>query len=120
MTNNATSDWPRRLVLGGLVLGGLWMLDRATGKMDHGTALLLGGAALYLLPSIVAVIRRHHNAVAIIVLNILLGWSLIGWVVAMVWSATATAKPEPRRNYHQDSIENAIRRDVSRRYGDGE
>lgn len=47
--------------------------------------------ALYLLPSFVAAYRVHHNAVAIIVLNILLGWTVLGWVGALVWACTAVS-----------------------------
>jgi len=50
-------------------------------------------AGLYLLPSIVAIGRNHHNGGAISLLNILLGWTLIGWVVAMVWAVTAVRVP---------------------------
>jgi hypothetical protein len=46
----------------------------------------------YFLPSVIAAIRGHHNAVAIIVLNLLLGWTLIGWVVALVWAFTAVER----------------------------
>ena len=45
-------------------------------------------AALYLLPAIVAYKRKHHNRLAILLLNILAGWSFIGWAVAMVWACT--------------------------------
>jgi uncharacterized membrane protein YqaE (UPF0057 family) len=45
--------------------------------------------AVHFLPSVIAFRRGHHNRVAILVLNILLGWTLIGWVVAMVWACTA-------------------------------
>ncbi len=45
----------------------------------------------YLLPSIVALLRRHHNAFAIFLLNLFLGWSLVGWVVALVWAYTRPA-----------------------------
>lgn len=44
--------------------------------------------ALYLLPGIVASMRRHHNALAIWALTILLGWSGIGWIGALVWALT--------------------------------
>lgn len=44
---------------------------------------------LYFVPSIVALLRNHQNAAAILVLNSLLGWSFIGWVIALVWSFTA-------------------------------
>jgi len=40
----------------------------------------------YMLPSIVAASRRHRNMPAIAVLNILLGWTFIGWVGALVWA----------------------------------
>lgn len=39
---------------------------------------------LYLLPSIEAARRSRPNLVSVVIVNVLLGWSLIGWVVAMV------------------------------------
>jgi hypothetical protein len=44
------------------------------------------GFILYFLPSIIAFVRSKRDAVSILVLNIFLGWTLIGWVVALVWS----------------------------------
>ena len=44
--------------------------------------------ALYFLPTIIALVTKKRNALAIFVLNFFLGWSLIGWVVALVWSVT--------------------------------
>ena len=41
----------------------------------------------YFLPTIVASSRKRHNTGAIFVLNLFLGWSLIGWVVSLVWAA---------------------------------
>lgn len=40
----------------------------------------------YLLPSFVALQRKHANTTAICALNILVGWSFIGWVAALVWA----------------------------------
>jgi cytochrome c biogenesis protein CcdA len=45
-------------------------------------------AAIYFIPSIVAISRDHPSKGAVIILNILLGWTFIGWVVAIVWSFT--------------------------------
>jgi len=45
---------------------------------------------MYALPLIVGFRRSHQNAAAIAVLNILTGWTFLGWVVAMVWACTAT------------------------------
>jgi len=47
-------------------------------------------AFAYLLPSVIAYTRHHHNADAIFALNLLLGWTFLGWVVALVWSLTST------------------------------
>lgn len=56
--------------------------------MDSGLLLFLL-FLLYLAPTLVAGIRNHRNVVAILALNILLGWTLIGWVAALVWSLTS-------------------------------
>ena len=42
---------------------------------------------LYFLPTFVAAINKKRNSYAILLLNLLLGWTLIGWVVALVWAA---------------------------------
>jgi T4 superinfection immunity protein len=39
-----------------------------------------------LLPAIIAKCRNHYNKGAIFVLTLLGGWTLIGWVIAMVWA----------------------------------
>lgn len=36
--------------------------------------------------------KGHPHADAIIILNILLGWTFVGWVVALVWGATYKPK----------------------------
>lgn len=52
------------------------------------TALLLIGA--YFAPSIIAMSRKHPSKGAIIVLNVVLGLTAIGWIVALIWSLSAT------------------------------
>lgn len=56
--------------------------------MDAVVFLFIIGLAIfaYLLPSFVALQRKHVNTTAICVLNILVGWSFIGWVAALVWA----------------------------------
>ena len=49
---------------------------------------LLVIVAVYFLPTVVAVQRGHHQAAAIAIVNIFLGWTFLGWVVALVWSAS--------------------------------
>ena len=56
--------------------------------MFHGFLFLALCAALYFLPSILGAQKR--NAIAIFVLNLFLGWTLVGWVVALVWALSET------------------------------
>lgn len=44
------------------------------------------GVILYFLPTIIG--RQKKNSNAIFALNLLLGWTLIGWVVSLVWALT--------------------------------
>ncbi|HXY04505.1 MAG TPA: superinfection immunity protein [Terriglobales bacterium] len=44
------------------------------------------GLVLYFLPSILALARSKRDITAIFVLNLLLGWTAIGWVIALVWA----------------------------------
>ena len=59
---------------------------------DSGAGLLvlgLFGLAAYLIPSIVAAVRDHHQFGSIIVVNVLLGWTFIGWAVALAMACSA-------------------------------
>ena len=42
---------------------------------------------MYFLPSIIALARSKRDLLAIFFLNLFLGWSVIGWIVALVWAA---------------------------------
>jgi hypothetical protein len=42
---------------------------------------------LYFLPSIIALARSKRDLLAIFLLNLFLGWSIIGWFVALIWAA---------------------------------
>ncbi|MQA37850.1 superinfection immunity protein [Rugamonas aquatica] len=50
--------------------------------------------AFYMLPLIVAMNRKHTNTTAIAVLNVLLGWTLLGWVGALVWAFSSQPAAE--------------------------
>jgi hypothetical protein len=45
------------------------------------------GFVIYFLPTIIAAIKSKRDTVAILLLNLFLGWSVIGWIVALVWAA---------------------------------
>ncbi|MCX5667381.1 MAG: superinfection immunity protein [Candidatus Omnitrophica bacterium] len=44
--------------------------------------------AFYFLPTLVAFLKQHKNKLAIFLLNLLLGWTVLGWVVSLVWSVS--------------------------------
>lgn len=50
-----------------------------------GSFLIILLMALYLLPSILALTMNNKNKVGIILVNLLLGWTFLGWVGALVW-----------------------------------
>lgn len=41
---------------------------------------------IYFAPSIIG--NYKHNFISIFFLNLFLGWTLVGWIVAMVWALT--------------------------------
>lgn len=55
---------------------------------EIGFLVILVSFFLYFLPSIVG--RNHKQIAAIFVLNLFLGWTFVGWVVALVWALTKT------------------------------
>jgi len=63
--------------------------------------MITGIIAIYFLPAFVAFGRGHHQAVAIFALNIFGGWTLVGWVISLVWACTAidTRENTQRHSY---------------------
>ena len=49
---------------------------------------------LYTAPLIIAMVRGHHRLPWIGLLNIAAGWTVVGWIAALAWSATAIRQPE--------------------------
>jgi len=47
-------------------------------------SLLLG--VIYLLPLLIANYKVKHNRTAITVLNLLVGWIVIGWTIVLIWA----------------------------------
>ena len=53
--------------------------------------LILAGIAAYWVPTIVVLVRHAPNVAQVVVVNLLLGWTVIGWIVALVMAL----KPVP-------------------------
>ena len=52
----------------------------------------LGLIAVYLLPAIIAGCRETKNALGITLLTLLLGWTMLGWIGALIWATCDTPK----------------------------
>jgi hypothetical protein len=50
---------------------------------------MIFGLAFYFLPAIIAAARHTHNAMGILMLNLFLGWTGIGWFVALLMAVTS-------------------------------
>lgn len=48
---------------------------------------------LYILPSLIAYWRKHPSKPAIILIDLLFGWTLIGWFWALIWACGKTTQP---------------------------
>jgi hypothetical protein len=59
------------------------------------------GLGIYAIPSIIAFNRGHQNATAILALNILLGWTFLGWVGSLVWALTEV-RTRHNTHYHYE------------------
>ena len=57
--------------------------------------LILPSLAVYFVPTIIAIVRHARNVLGIVLLNIFGGWTLVGWIIALVWSI----RDERQANY---------------------
>ncbi|HTZ36810.1 MAG TPA: superinfection immunity protein [Stellaceae bacterium] len=57
--------------------------------------MLLAIALIYMLPTLVAFGREHPRRHDIVLVNVLLGWTLIGWLAAFFWAALTPVEGQP-------------------------
>ena len=60
-------------------------MSEILGYLIYLTTLALG-LCFYFLPTIVAVKSKHRSVIALFLLNLFLGWTIAGWVIALVWA----------------------------------
>lgn len=82
------------------------------GVLGGGLLLLLTIFVVYFVPGLVAWYRKHQNENAIVALNLLLGWTLLGWVAALVWSLTSTAPANPKTSLEQSPLKKKTNRAI--------
>lgn len=52
---------------------------------------------MYFLPSILAGTRQHNESGTIFMLNLLLGWTVIAWIITFFWSLGGNTKRKKKR-----------------------
>ena len=55
---------------------------------------------VYMLPTIIAILRRHKNLASLSVINVFLGWTFLFYVICLAWSFS---HQEPRRRSYRRS-----------------
>lgn len=78
-----------------------WAARQAPGAASDGVNPMAGfivGALLilaYFAPSLVADSRKHKSAGGILVVNFFLGFTFLGWILALAWAYADTGRREP-------------------------
>ncbi len=64
--------------------------------MDHTIFVieLIVVVILYMLPTLIAYARDIPQRKTVTVVNIVFGWTLVGWVIAFIWALMAQTSPE--------------------------
>lgn len=60
--------------------------------------LVLVGIFLYFVPSIVAYYRKASNMTTVLLVNIFLGWTAIGWIVSLILAFAGDSGDQARRH----------------------
>ena len=62
------------------------------------TIVLLLVLTAYFLPSLVAMWRNVSSIGSVVVINLFLGWTFVGWVVALAMAARSAPTRDPARS----------------------
>ncbi|MDQ2839366.1 MAG: superinfection immunity protein [Actinomycetota bacterium] len=74
----------------GLAGGQLTSIDRRTNGVEIAFAWIFTILSLgYLLPWAIAATRGKSNSVAVALVNLFAGWTLVGWIIALVMACGA-------------------------------
>ncbi len=52
-----------------------------------GLIFVVGLLAIYFFPAVIAYRRKHPGTLAIVMLNLFLGWTGVGWLGALAWAS---------------------------------
>ena len=79
------------------------MAQSGNGAVDEavGTVLVLafifGAIIMYFVPTVIAHLRKASNLDTVVLLNIFLGWTAIGWFVALILACSGKPRDQTQR-----------------------
>lgn len=68
------------------------VFDMDSGSPVAGFVFLMAAFIIYFTPTFIAAKRKHRNGNSIFLVNLLLGWTALGWIAALVWSVSANTE----------------------------
>lgn len=63
---------------------------------------LIAGLIFYFVPAMIAAGRHHRNSNAILAANLLFGWTMLGWAVALIWALTGSHPDDAAKRQSHD------------------
>lgn len=75
------------------------------------TIILIGVClVVFYLPIIIAIFRKHKNFLPIFIINFFLGWTVIGWLISLIWSVKASKERVTKINKETHSVGKELQR----------
>ena len=68
---------------------------QAIGQLSEALSIGIALVVIYFLPSLLAVTTDHRQKAPILAVNILLGWTLLGWIAALEWATRPLTRKQP-------------------------
>lgn len=69
--------------------------------MDEAVVTVVVLLLIYFVPTIITCFNGHPYAMGIFFLNLFLGWTILGWVAALIWSVSVPGKNKPKDDSHE-------------------
>jgi hypothetical protein len=83
-------------------------INDTNASSGHGLLGALFIFGIYFIPSIIASVRQKaEGGGGIFFVNLLLGWTVVGWFIAFIWACTGRTRADIRReeNQHRQLLE---------------
>lgn len=76
--------------------------------MEQGQIIVIGIVLFYFLPAIISIFRQLQNSNTICLLNLLLGWTIIGWVCAFIAALSSKTRVQKKQEEAKEQEDRRI------------